>query len=210
MVKFFNVIIVAMHFDWVCSSTIIQDIISQYQSEPTIAIAYFYFDFNDMDKQRTEKLIRSLILQFAVQCPKLPESLESAYTRSLSESKQPTTEELTFLLGQVVKYFDSIYILLDALDECTDREDLFEFIVALIDGNNSDLHLLVTSRKENDIAMSLEPLVKFQQAIQGAHVDADIRVHILEMITNDPKLKKWPANVQKEIENALMRGANGM
>lgn len=135
-------------------------------------------------------LIRSLVVQFAAQCPHLPESLQSAHSRSQSEEKPHTSEEMTTILRQMVKGFDNTYMLFDALDEYTDREDLLELIEALIDWNIDSLHILTTSRKENDIAMSLEPLVTCQLCIQSAAVDADIRVHILERLSSDPKLKK--------------------
>lgn len=192
------------------SSTIIQHVISHYQSEPTVAVAYFYFDFNDSNKQRTEKLIRSLIAQFAAQCLHLPESLQSAHSQSQSGQIQPTFEEMTAILNETLKGFHNTFILLDALDECTDREDLLEFIQVLMGWNINSLHILTTSRKENDIAISLEPLATCQLCIQSSLVDADIRVHIMERLSNDPKLKKWPLDVQKEIEDALMTGANGM
>lgn len=66
------------------------------------------------------------------------------------------------------------------------------------------------SRKENDIANSLEPLVTCQLCIQSAHVDADIRVQVLEKLSNDPKLKNFPIDAQKEIEDALLRGSKGI
>ena len=163
-----------------------------------------------MDKQRTEKLIRSLIAQLSAQYPHLPESLQSIYSRSQNGQHQLTIEELKTVLHQMVNSFNGTYILLDALDECTDREELLGFIEAVMNWNVDSLHVLATSRKENDIAMSLEPLVTCQQCIQSALVDADIRLHILEKLSNDLKLKRWPVDVQKEIENALMRGAKGM
>ena len=155
-------------------------------------------------------LIRSLIVQFSAQCLQLPESLQSAYSRSQNGQNQPTIEDLTNLLGQLLKSFNSTYILLDALDECTDREDLLEFIKVLTAWNIHGLHVLVTSRKEYDIATSLESLVTRQLCIQSALVNDDVRVHILDKLSNDPKLKKWPVNVQKEIEEALVRGSEGM
>ena len=197
-------------FDKIHSSTIIQDVVSHFQSEPTTAVVYFYFDFNDLDKQHTKNLISSLIVQLSAQSPHLPDSLQSAYSRSQNGQKQPTIEDLTILLRQMLKIFKGTYILLDALDECTDREELLEFIEALMEWNIQDLHVLATSRKENDIATSLEPLVTLQQGIQSALVNADIRIHIMERLSSDPKLKKWPVDVQKEIEDALMKGAKGM
>lgn len=197
-------------FDRIRSSTIIQNVISDHQSEPTIAVVYFYFDFSDPDKQRTKSLVCSLITQLSEQCPHLPESLQLAYSQSQNGQIQLTVKELTTLLLQLVKDFNSTYILLDALDECTDREDLLEFIEALTGRNINSLHVLATSRKEHDIAVSLEPLVTCQKCIQSALVDADIQVHILERLSKDPKLNKWPIDVQKEIEGALMRGSKGM
>ena len=184
--------------------------IYHYQPEPTTAVAYFYFDFNDLDKQRTDKLIRSLIVQLSAQCPHLSEPLQSAYSRSRDGQNQPTVDELTALLHQMVKGFNSTYIVLNALDECTNREDLFELIEALMSWNTNKLHVLATSRKESDIATSLETLVTCQLCIQSALVDADIRVYVLERLSSDPKLKKWPSDVQKEIEDVLTRDANGM
>lgn len=109
-----------------------------------------------------------------------------------------------------MKSFNTSYILLDALDECTDQENLLEFIKAFMDWDIDTLRVLTTSRKENDITTALEPLVTCQLSIQSALVDADIRVHILERLSNDPKLKRWPVDIQKEIGHALTRGAKGM
>ena len=155
-------------------------------------------------------VVRSLIVQLAAQCLFLPESLRLAHSRSQSQQKQPTIEEMTAILYPLLKLFDSTYVLLDALDECKDREDLFKFIEVVTGWNIDTLHVLTTSRKENDIARSLDPLVTCQLCIQGAKVDADIRVHILERLSTDPDLKKWPADIRKEIEDALSRGAKGM
>ena len=192
------------------SSTIIQDLISYYHSERTIAVAFFYFVFNDPDKQRAEKLIRSLLVQLSAKCLHLPEPLQSAYYRSQNGQNQPTIEELSLLLRQIIKGFRSTYILLDALDECTEREDILNFIEVLMGWNIDSLHVLSTSRKESDIATSLEPLATCQQCIQSAAVDADIRVHVLERLSSDRELRKWPVDVQKEIEDALTKGAKGM
>lgn len=84
-----------------------------------------------------------------------------------------------------------------------DRKDLLEFIKALMGWNTTNLHVLTTSRKEKDIAAWLESLVTCQLCIQSAPFDADIRLNALERLSSDPKLKKWPVDVQKEIENTL-------
>lgn len=109
-----------------------------------------------------------------------------------------------------MKIFTGIYILLDALDECTDREDLLEFIETVMNWNIHGLHLLATSRRGNNIAISVESLVTCELCIQNALVDVDIRLHIQERLSNDSKLRKWPIDIQREIEDTLMKSANGM
>ena len=110
----------------------------------------------------------------------------------------------------MLKGFDDVYILLDALDECTDRADLLRFIEQLVDWKISGLHVLATSRKENDINTCLGSLMIYQLCIQDDCVDADIRIHVMKKLSDDPKLRKWPIKVQNEIEDALMKGAKGM
>lgn len=160
------------------------------QPEPATGVAYFYFDFNDSEQQRTENLIRSLIVQLSAQFPHIPEPLHSAYSGSQNGHNQPTVEELTCVLSHIVKRLDSTYIILDALGECEDQEDLFDFIEALVGWDDRNLHLLTTSRKDHDIASSLEPFITCELCMQSALVDADIHVHVLDKLSTDPKLKK--------------------
>tara|TARA_R110002060_G_scaffold151_1_gene301 strand:+ start:408 stop:689 length:282 start_codon:yes stop_codon:yes gene_type:complete len=72
------------------------------------------------------------------------------------------------------------------------------------------LHVLATSRKERDIEETLEPLVTSEICLQSALVNVDIYTYISERLQNDLKLKRWPANVQGEIQTTLMEGAQGM
>ena len=106
--------------------------------------------------------------------------------------------------------FQHSHVILDALDECRQREDLLLLIEEVMSWKLGNLHLLATSRKEEDISDYLDPLVTDQICIQSALVEADIRVHIQERLQNDRNLKKWPANVKDEIESTLISGANGM
>ncbi|KAL5325367.1 hypothetical protein ACEPPN_006492 [Leptodophora sp. 'Broadleaf-Isolate-01'] len=53
---------------------------SQYKSSPTVAIAYFYFDFNDTEKQKHDKFTRSLIEQLAWQSAKALACLELLFS----------------------------------------------------------------------------------------------------------------------------------
>jgi hypothetical protein len=192
-----------------CSSTIVQDVILHCKSDPAVAVAYFYFDFNDNKKQQHENLLRSLIVQLSTQSAKLPESLDALFACSQDGQQRPTTDALALTLQHVLGGFQQTFIILDALDECKEREELLGLIEDIVNWKLDKLHILATSRRGRDIEETLEPLVTGQVCIQSALVNADIHVHICERLQNDPKLK-WPEHVQGEIEKALMNGAHGM
>ncbi|KAG9230959.1 hypothetical protein BJ875DRAFT_339163, partial [Amylocarpus encephaloides] len=47
----------------ILSSTVTEDILNTYANDPGIVVAYFYFDFTDKEKQKSELMVRSLISQ---------------------------------------------------------------------------------------------------------------------------------------------------
>lgn len=59
----------------------------------------------------------------------------------------------------MIQEFPQTYIILDALDECADREGLMEVLEKIAGWKLQNLHLLVTSRKERDIERSLDRFV---------------------------------------------------
>ena len=193
-----------------CSSTIIQKIEFDIRSLSASACAYFYFDFNDLTKQQTQNMIRSLIVQLLGKLSHTPDMLKRVYAQSQNGQRQPSAEDLEDVLHYLLSAYREVFIVLDALDECSDRDLLLDTIEKVRGWNFSGLHLLATSRKENDIDLVIQPLATHQVSIQNALVDADIQVYILDRLKNDPKLKKWPTSVQQEIQEALLKGAQGM
>jgi hypothetical protein len=179
-------------------------------SNPKFAVTYFYFDFNDKEKQKHENLIRSLIIQLSVQNvdAKIPDVLQKLYAVNQNGQRKPSYDMLVETLKTILGLFLKIYIILDALDECADREELLDLIQEV--NELRGVQILVTSRKEKDIEEVLQPLVKNQICIQDAQVHDDIQLYIRDRLQNDPKLKRWPSRVQEEIERCLLNGAHGM
>jgi hypothetical protein len=113
-----------------------------------------------------------------------------------------------------VQDFTQVYVVLDALDECTQRSDLMDVLETVAGWRLDNLHLVMTSRKERDIESSLEGFVKEEDTIclQRDVVDLDIQRYVQQRLSNDKSLAKWnkDAAIRQEIEAALMRGARGM
>ena len=94
-------------------------------------IAYFYCDFTRSELQCAKNTIGSLVAQLCSQFS-YPDSLLRAYQAALVPGKGhlPTWD----VLQDALAWFSSIqkiFILVDALDECEDRQAMLEFLSKL-------------------------------------------------------------------------------
>lgn len=186
--------------------------LDQHSTTPISAVLFFYFDFNDAEKQRHEKMIRSLIAQLSKYCAS--SVLQDLYSSCSGGNRQPTEEVLLNTLHAMMASLGDTYIILDALDECAEREELLVDLREIISWEGVNLHVLATSRRERDIEDELKTWSNLRNCIniQSTLVDADIRTYIHDRLQVDRKLRRWQKNreMQSEIENTLMKKAYGM
>lgn len=135
-------------------------------------------------------MVRSLITQISHQCTKIPRPLDSLFSSYEDGQRQPSVGALLDILRQVCDESPSTFIVLDALDECTDRDELMAIINALTEWRLERLHILLTSRKERDIEASLECLVDKSNilSLRSSTIDEDIQRYV-QYVTDYPSTK---------------------
>jgi hypothetical protein len=116
------------------------------------------------------------------------------------------------VLHDILSGFRHAYIVIDALDECSEPEldDLLSFIEEVAEWKHGSLHFLVTCRPIRYILKALKPIILNNIDLRHALLIEDIRIHIRERLQNDRLLREWPMEVKDEIEGCLMKGADGM
>jgi hypothetical protein len=198
------------------SSTIIEAVKDVCFAGTTHKLTYFYFDFQDTQKQHVAILLRSLIRQLCASETTLPEEVQTMYARYRGIGYEPTIEELTSALFAVIDHLGKeVYLILDALDEFPEnsknsrRKELLEQIKRMAERNFENLHILATSRNEPDIRATLGKLANGCISIQSSKVDADIKMYVRSCLLEDP-FNKLPDSVRGSIETKLGEGANGM
>lgn len=194
----------------VLSSTVIAEVLEE--GHP--AVAYFYFDFNDLEKQRSDRMMRSLITQLSAQSAKFLTELESLYSSCQNGERQPDVQRLGTVLKDIIERSGKTYIIIDALDECSNRHELIDILEEIQSWELPQLHMLLTSRRLVDIEEMLDPLTNAEQriCIQSTLVDVDIRTYVHETLHKDRRFRRWrdKPHVQGEIEKELMNKADGM
>ena len=124
--------------------------------------------------------------------------------------EEPTLGDLQNILGTIFDGFSSTFIILDALDECTERQKLLNWIQNFILENdkNVGLHLIVTSRPEQEIEDKFKSSHNLD--LMKESKNHDLEVYLDYQLQNDSDLQKWNSDTQKQIKLNLMQQADGM
>ncbi|CAN9092244.1 unnamed protein product [Alternaria alternata] len=198
----------------ILSSTIIEHLLQYCHDDTSMVMAYFYFDFNDTQKQDPELMLRSLLCQLLESSVGILKGVDALFSSCENGKRQPLLHALLQVTKEAAQEFKHVYVVLDALDECAQRSELMDMLETVAGWQLDNLHLLMTSRKERDIESSLEEYIRDEDTVclQRDVVDKDIRRYVQQRLRVDKGLAKWnkDASVRQEIEAALMRGARGM
>jgi hypothetical protein len=212
-------------FLWLCgipgcgktilSSSIIADL-DQRAGHARILL-YFYFDFNNVDKQSLDKAVRSLIDQLYFKRPNAQRVTDDLYSSCDNGRRQPDHKSILALLRKIMQdeNDNDIWIILDALDECRTRDEdtvsgFIPYIKSLRDCT-AKAHLLVTSRPEHDLRSAIESWARDSEIVplESTRLEGDIVSYIKAKTRQLIRWQERP-DIQKEIESVLSGKADGM
>jgi hypothetical protein len=187
-------------------------------SQDSQVFFYYFFDFNDKAKCTVEGLVRSLIYQVYCEIPDARGILESLYSSCQNGKSQPALGSLSQSLRKMLDQARPVYILMDALDECGDREkhqaDGLLPCLQHLYNSSPNMHLLITSRPEQDIMSFIHGWVgeRAQLSLQSSRVSSDICRYVHARVKEHSGLRRWRdyPKIQQEIETALTAKADGM
>ena len=194
----------------VLCSTAVEDILAYCKTEVNTGHAVFYFSFSDDQKQTYKNLIRSLVVQLGQREPSLT-MLSRAYEKP--NASVPTTEELEKILYSSIEAYDKVFLLLDALDECPEADDVLENMLRRLEGlarHAPKLKILATSRELSDVRESMETLGAEQIAIATRAVDADIKKYVSSQLSHERRLARLDSSSKTDIEETITQKADGM
>jgi hypothetical protein len=203
------------------SSAIVQDVETLCKTG-LASIAYFYFDFRDLDKQNCRNLLSSLLVQLSSQSSPRCDILHRLYKEHDEGSRTPSDAALKQCLKNMLTIPNQspIYIILDALDECPNsygipspREQVLSLLKELMDLRQSQLHICVTSRPEFDIRAKLAPLALHSVSLHDeSGQKQDILDYVNSVVYSDSEtmMKRWREEEKKMVVEALSEKADGM
>ena len=178
----------------------------------SLGVAYFFFDGRDgqAELQVHSKLIRSLINQLTVPLHGgIPENLKELHRVECQEGVyQPSDEQLQDILHHILDGLSDVYIVIDALDECTDRQKTLPWVKKLVTQKvGKRLHIVVTSRPERDIEEVFGALDEHSVNVSETTANEDIVKYLKEQMGR--QFQKFDKITRNTIEDRLRKHAEG-
>jgi hypothetical protein len=184
------------------------------------SMAYYYFDFRDIDKQNRRNLLLSLLSQLSARSDLCCYLLHRIYMAHDNGAHKPTDDVLVQHLKEALTLSNDrpTYIIMDALDECPNtfgmpspREVVLDFIKEIVELSLPNLHICMTSRPEIDIRTVIESLTTRRVSLHDETGQTkDIVKYVSAVVHSDVRMGKWREEDQNLVIETLSEKADGM
>ena len=131
------------------------------------SLAFYYFDFRDVEKKNRRGLLSSLLSQLCDQSDSYYSIISRLYSTHRDGKQDPSDAALTQCLKEMLSFPRQapVYLIFDALDECpnafgtpTPREKVLMLLEDLVYLRLPNLRICLTSRPEVDIKAIIDSL----------------------------------------------------
>lgn len=141
----------------------------------------------------------------------LPNSLCALYKACIDNDVKPKHCQLKDLFQKVVNYFKQVFLVIDALDECSkeSRNDLVNYLGQV--SCRGSCKIFIASRREVDIERNILSAKFAVLPIQVTKVDEDIAVYVdHELESRNQDYCAISKSLKTAIRATLIQQANGM
>ncbi|KAI9889610.1 MAG: hypothetical protein M1814_005118 [Vezdaea aestivalis] len=176
--------------------------------------SYYFFHHGDKDASTVSGLLRSLLYQMAIRSAEVRQQLLTMVEKAVRFNKDDAKTIWRKLLWPIISHTstDSIqYWILDALDECSDFELIFQMIASLEQRHR--IRIFLTSRKLPEITRKFMELQKghvavatYAEEISQDDTEVDIRLYLK---ANRYKFHVTDENLRNVFIHQILKKAEG-
>ena len=183
-------------------------------------MAYFYFDFRDVNKQKLSNLLPALLIQLSARSDLCCDILSRLYSSHDRGVRKPNDRAMVECLKEMltIEAQGPTYIIMDALDECpttstipSPREEVLEFVDEIVGLHLPNVHICTTSRPEHDIQAVLKHLTLHAVSLHDeTGQQQDIFDYVTSFVRTDRNVRRWRKEDKDLVVKILSEKADGM
>ena len=169
-------------------------------------VCIYYYCYHGHNHDASFSFLRWVLSQLFRKAETIPPTAQELF----KEGKEPSLPRLLDLLAEMTGYFGTIFVMVDALDESHDRQNILHLLQNIVtDGRLKQVQLFVSSRDYIDIRRIM---LKLFTSLSRSNplVESDIKRYVAAKIAANTTFRAWPPSLRMEVEEKLSRGAKGM
>ncbi|KAK8851947.1 ankyrin repeat protein [Apiospora arundinis] len=192
----------------ILSSIVVDHLQDTFHGDSSIGICYLYCNFRRSDEQKLDDLLASLLKQLAQGQSPFTDSVKDLYGRRKERRTRPSTDDLSRTLHLVAATYSRVFILVDALDECTASDGCRSQLISELQKLQADLgaNILATSRFIPEITARFKEAVQLE--IRAS--ESDIDTYLSGNLSHLPGFVSRNLELQAEIKQSIIKCVDGM
>ena len=180
--------------------------------DASFPVLYFYFDFADNRMRLCEGMMRSLIVQLLSQYAGVSPSLQFLYASHANVTLSGSFAHLLEALHEMMYGYQEVYLVIDALDEFQDEEELLVFLQQFTEWQGINHHILMTSQRARELT-EIGRYFGNQQAVLDVQmtesdIQDELRTYVHARVESAPDFRNLQ-EIVPEIEEQITMKAEG-
>ena len=184
------------------------DRLVKYIQSEAIGVAYIYCDYKAQADQTVTSLLASILKQLVCARLSIAEPVLYMYEHHSRQNTRPSLEEIFNTLQSIIRNYSTVYLILDALDECSYQDGTRGWLLAKFHElqKDVDLRIMVTSRFIHDLGKEFKSAARLEIRAN----DSDVRRFIEGQIDRLPNCVKRDKVLQEFVKDRIVEAVDGM
>jgi hypothetical protein len=161
----------------------------------SVGVAFIYCNYKEQTLQTVTHLIASLLKQLVQDCSVISDNVKSFYRSHQNRGTYPTLNDFIKALAAEVKTYAKVFIVVDALDECTESNGSRIKLLKALRSLAGPVNLMVTSR---DLP-SIEQHLPEAQHLHIRATDDDVAKYVQSQLVDYPGLVSLRDTITKKV-----------
>ncbi|MCJ1392629.1 hypothetical protein MMC18_005499 [Xylographa bjoerkii] len=190
-------------------ASIVVDYLQKKFPETSVLTTCIYCNYKEKDNQTAQDLLASVLKQLVQGCDWVSEDIKALHKDHIKRNVRLPREDLIQALQSDIARFRRVFIIVDALDECTEERNIRMDILNELRSLPPNANLLVTSRHNSTIAAEF----KGRMTLEVNATDSDVTRYVLARIQHEHRLLRHVRAdpvLQQSIISEVVGRAKGM
>jgi Cdc6-like AAA superfamily ATPase len=173
-----------------------------------IGIAYLFCNYKAQQEQSCAALLAAILRQLVQSRPDTADPVTRMYEKHQKQRSNPSLDELFKALQSVCSTHATVFIIVDALDECRDRDDTRSRLIGRLRElqANTNTRLMFTSRFIPEVKekFASEPTLEVRAS------DQDVKLYVAGKLPSLPRCIRHNSGLAHDVQDKIADAVDGM